>query len=224
MLDHALRPIKDRVLDPVARPLGLRVSPSAVTILALATGLLAAAALATQRYGLALAAWLCSRVLDGLDGALARKQGRQSDWGGYLDILADFFVYAAVPTALVLGRPLDSPPLIALSLLLAAFYMNAASWMYLAAILEKRSAGAAARGEQTTVSMPDGVVGGTETIVFYCAFILLPQHVVPLFGAMAALVGVSVLQRLLWAARHLAPDGELGEVRRDFSSSRSEAV
>lgn len=204
MLDYALRPLKDRVLIPVARPVGLRISPTTVTLLALATGLLAAGLLLTRQYGLALALWLTSRMLDGLDGTIARTHARQSDFGGYLDILCDFVVYAAIPAALVLGRPLTPAPLIALALLLATFYVNAASWMYLAAILEKRSAGAGARGEQTTISMPAGLVGGTETIAFYCAFILLPAHTVLLFGTLAALVGASVLQRLFWAAGALS--------------------
>jgi phosphatidylglycerophosphate synthase len=203
MLDYTLRPYKDRFLIPIARPVGLRISPTAVTLLALGTGLVAAALLLRQQYGLALVFWITSRVLDGLDGTIARAHARESDFGGYLDILGDFVVYAAIPTALVLGRPLTPAPLIALSLLLALFYVNAASWMYLSAILEKRSAGARSRNEQTTVAMPIGLVGGSETIAFYCAFILAPAHAVPLFGAMAALVGASVLQRLFWAEAHL---------------------
>lgn len=183
--------------------MGLRVSPTTVTLLGLVTGLIAAALLLEQQYGLALVLWLVSRLFDGLDGTIARTHARQSDFGGYLDILSDFVVYAAVPTALVLGRPLTPGPLIALSLLLALFYVNAASWMYLSAILEKRSAGTPSRAEQTTVTMPIGLVGGSETIAFYCAFMLLPAHVVPLFGAMATLVGASVLQRLFWAEAHL---------------------
>lgn len=203
MLDYTLRPFKDRLLIPVARPVGLHVSPTAVTLMALGTGLVAAALLLKQQYGLALAFWLTSRVLDGLDGTIARTHARQSDLGGYLDILSDFVVYAAIPIALVLGRPLTPAPLIALSLMLAVFYVNAASWMYLSAILEKRSAGALSRDEQTAVAMPIGLVGGTETIGFYCAFILAPAHAVPLFGAFAALVGASVIQRLFWAEARL---------------------
>lgn len=203
MLDHTLRPFKDRILVPVARPMGLHVSPSTVTLLALGAGLVAAALLLKQEYGMALVFWITSRVLDGLDGTIARTHARQSDFGGYLDILSDFVVYAAIPIALVLGRPLTPATLIALSVLLGVFYVNAASWMYLSAILEKRSAGALSRNEQTAVAMPIGLVGGSETIGFYCAFILAPAHAVPLFGAFAALVGASVVHRLFWAEAHL---------------------
>jgi hypothetical protein len=81
--------------------------------------------------------------------------------------------------------------------------VNAASWMYLAAILERRGAGAAARGELTTITMPRGLVGGTETVVFYALFLALPRTLVPLFILMTALVLVTVMQRLVWAVRRL---------------------
>jgi hypothetical protein len=62
----------------------------------------------------------------------------------------------------------------ACALLLAAFYVNSASWMYLSALLEKHGRGASERGEPTSVSMPSGVVEGGETIVFYSLMILVP--------------------------------------------------
>jgi phosphatidylglycerophosphate synthase len=203
MLDHVLRPIKDRLLIPLAGPVGIRLSPGGVTGLAVAMGLLAAALALTQRYEAALAAWLLNRLLDGLDGTVARVHARQSDVGAYLDIIGDFLVYAAVPVALVLGRPLSVTVLLALAALLGSFYVNAVSWLYLAALLEKRAAGATARGEQTSVTMPEGVIGGTETIAFYAVFLLMPEYLVPLFGSMAVLTGVSAAQRVFWAVRHL---------------------
>ncbi|MEP6991281.1 MAG: CDP-alcohol phosphatidyltransferase family protein, partial [bacterium] len=77
------------------------------------------------------------------------------------------------------------------------------SWMYLAALLERRDLGARVHGELTSITMPEGVVGGTETVLFYTLFFLFPHHLVVLFGSMAALVLVSVVLRLVWAARQL---------------------
>jgi phosphatidylglycerophosphate synthase len=194
MLDERLRKLKDRWLKPLVGVAGL-LSPNAITLLALAVGLAAALAASERLYGLGLALWAVNRILDGLDGAVARETGQQSDFGGYLDIVADFVVYAAVPIGLFLGQPSMELGL-SLALLLGSFYVNGASWMYLAAILEKRSAGAAARGDLTTVAMPAGLIGGFETILFYTAFFLWPS--------VAALVLVGVVQRLAWARRHLA--------------------
>ena len=199
----SFRPLKDSVLRPLARRLR-PLPPAAVTVLALLAGLTAAGFLASGRSGAGLALWCTNRFLDGLDGVVARENGRQSDFGGYLDILADFVVYAAVPLGLVLGAGGRPEQWLALVVLLSSFYVNTASWMYLAALLEKRSAGAGARGESTSITMPDALVGGTETVVFFSLFILLPDHLVPLFWLMAGLVGVSILQRLRWARSALA--------------------
>ena len=205
MLDELLRPVKERVLLPTATALGRRVHPMVVTLAAFAMGVGASVAAARGANGLGLVLWLANRVLDGFDGTLARAQRRQSDLGGYVDIMLDFIVYAAVPIGLVLGAPHADRAVLAVTALamVASFYVNAASWMYLAAILERRGAGAAARGELTTVTMPRGLVGGTETIVLYAMYFALRRLLVPLFALSAALVLVTVLQRLVWAVRRL---------------------
>lgn len=205
MLDERLRPLKERVLLPAANAIGARVHPTVVTIAGLLMGLAAATAAAYGAYRIGLALWIANRVLDGLDGTLARAHGTQSDLGGYVDIVVDFVVYAAVPLGLVLGVSHDARATLAVAALamVASFFVNAASWMYLAAILERRGLGAAARGEMTTITMPGGLVGGTETVVFYLLFFALPGMLVPLFALMTLLVMLTIVQRLLWAWRHL---------------------
>jgi len=204
MLDPALRHVKDRLLHPVARALGPRVHPHLVSLAGFGVGIGCALMLLWGEYAAGLLLWFLNRVLDGLDGALARAQRRQSDFGGYLDLLLDFALYALIPVCLALGAP--GPPaalLPALGALLGSFYVNAASWLYLAAVLEKRALGAASRGEATSVTMPTGLIEGTETILFFSLFILLPGALAPLFAAMAVLVLLTAAQRLAWAARHL---------------------
>lgn len=202
MFDAWLRALKDRLFAGVARRVGAVVHPNVVTLLAFGAGLLAAWAASERRYGVALLLWAVNRVLDGLDGSVARESGRASDVGAYLDILLDHVVYAAVPIGLALGDG-GRPALVAALALVATFYVNAASWMYLAAVLERRGRGAAARGERTAVTMPPGIVAGAETAVLYALFLLLPGHLVALFSLMAVLVLLTVAQRLAWAARHL---------------------
>lgn len=199
MLDEPMRRVKERVFNPLARPF-LATSPLFFSLLGLLLGTASAAALWQQAYLWGFILWVLNRVCDGLDGTIARLRGVQSDLGGYLDILIDFVTYALIPIGLVLGRP-DMPAIYALMFLLATFYVNAASWMYLAAILEKRQH-VTTKG-LTSVTMPPGIVGGTETILFYSAFILFPAYLAWLFSVMASLVLVTILQRVMWAARHL---------------------
>mgnify|MGYP005839719195 CR=1 FL=1 len=195
MIDKALCEPKETLLTPLVRGPLRRIHPTVV-------GVAAAVAAWQGAYFAALSLWAVNRVLDGLDGTLARSTGQQSDLGAYLDIVLDHIVYVAVPLglALAVGTP---AALLALALLLASFYINGASWMYLAALLEKRNAGAPTRGELTTVTMPGGLVEGAETVVLYTLFLLFPGALVPLFGLMAVLVLFTAAQRGAWAVRHL---------------------
>jgi phosphatidylglycerophosphate synthase len=205
MLDLMLRPIKEQMLAPVADAIGRRVSPMSLTIAAFVVGLAAAVLVARAAFFAGLVFWFANRLLDGLDGTVARAQGTQSDFGGYADIVLDFIVYAAIPIAFVVAAPHVATCLAALALL-ASFYVNAvnaASWMYLAAVLERRDAGARRRGELTTVTMPEGLVGGTETMLLYALFFVWPERIVLLFGLMSVLVLLTIVKRVAWAARRL---------------------
>jgi CDP-alcohol phosphatidyltransferase. len=69
-------------------------------------------------YLAALVAIVLNRLLDGLDGALARLRGL-TDAGGFLDIALDFLFYALVPFGFALAAPADNA--IAAAWLLFAF-------------------------------------------------------------------------------------------------------
>jgi phosphatidylglycerophosphate synthase len=204
MLDRVLRAWKDRLLAPIARMLGSSLPPNVVSLVGLIAGLGSAAAVLGHQWGWALTLWLVNRTLDGLDGALARMYRRETPFGGYVDIVADYLVYAAIPAAIVVA---DGTWRLAVGglALLAAFYVNTASWLYLAALLEQRHDGARARGEATSITMPPGLIAGAETVVFYALFLALPSRQLLLFVVMAMMVAVNVVIRLAWAWRHLRP-------------------
>lgn len=63
--------------------------------------------------------------------------------------------------------------------------------------------GASVRGELTSVTMPNGLVGGAETILFYSISLVWPAGLHWLFGAMTTLVLIGFGQRLGWARRNL---------------------
>jgi phosphatidylglycerophosphate synthase len=199
MFDEKMRLVKDTTFNPLAQLLQ-RVPPWWFTAAGLLVGVVTAVTLWQQQYGLGFFFWFINRVFDGLDGAVARLRGTQSDFGGYLDIVVDFVVYAVIPAGLAAGVA-NTAVTLSLIFLLCTYYVNAASWMYLAAILEKR--GAVHNGRLTSITMPAGIIGGTETIVFYTAFILFPSHLVWLFSLMGLLIVVTILQRVIWSARHI---------------------
>lgn len=199
MFDTPLRKIKDQVGTPLARSLS-RVSPTTVSLIGLVIALFAAWSAYRQIYFAAFALWILNRVLDGLDGLLARMHNKQSDFGGYVDILTDFVAYAALPIGLVAGSP-SNERYLALAFLLASFYINTASWMYLAALLEKRALHG--NDTQTSIVMPAGIIGGFETIIVFGVFILFPAYLTILYIIFTILVCITIIQRLIWAKRNL---------------------
>ena len=203
MLDGPLRPAKDRLLGPLTRgPLGA-VPPMVVSVLALGAALGAATAASQQLSVAAVALWLISRIADGLDGALARQQQVASDAGGLIDIVFDTVGYAVIPLGVAAGVDTRAAWIV-VAVLLATFYVNAVSWTYLAALLEKRNAGAAAVGASTSTIMPRGLVEGTETIVFFAVALAWPGGAVAVLATMAAAVAITIAERMWWARGVLA--------------------
>lgn len=199
MFDSRLRNAKDQLATPIALRLG-RLSPITVTWVAFVVGLGSALLAARGETLWAVVFWTANRALDGLDGLLARLHDQQSDFGGYLDIVLDHIIYAVVPIGLVLSAP-NNERYLALAFMLAAYYINGASWMYLAGILEKRNAHG--DGTTTTIVMPSGLIGGAETILAYYVFLLFPSWMEILFVIFGLLVFFTTIQRLIWARRIL---------------------
>ena len=215
MVDRLLRPVKARALAPLSTALAQRlgrVGADRLTLLGLLVGLAAAVAAAVGAFTLALALWLANRLLDGLDGEVARRLGTASDRGGYQELMADLVVYAALPLGAAAGASglLNAEPLVTspwtwplAALVLASYYVNLGSYALLAALLEKRGQGAAARGDPTSMVIPAGLIEGAETLVLVALMLAFPAWLPLWFGITAALVALGAAQRTLWAARTL---------------------
>jgi phosphatidylglycerophosphate synthase len=206
MLDDRIRPVKERVLAPVARALAGRVSPAALTFLGFVLTLGAAGAAWRGAFGLALAFWLAGRLADGLDGVVARIDGTQSSIGAYLDIVLDTAGYAAVPLALA-AHHATADWWMAVAVLLASFYLNTVSWGYLSGLLASRARDA--RGEEgpfTSAPLPRGLIEGAETVVLYALILVVPRWSLALVWVMAALVLITAVERVRWGMRRLEHD------------------
>ena len=126
MFDARLRPLIDRSLNPPGRWLmGLGVSANHVTIAGAFFGLLAFIFVAIDLSFFALWLIILNRVADGLDGAVARAAG-QTDFGGYLDLVADFVFYSAIPLAFAIADPANA---IAACFLCVSFMGTASSFL-----------------------------------------------------------------------------------------------
>jgi phosphatidylserine synthase len=214
VFDDRLRHAKDRALAPIATRLRA-VPPLAITAAGLVAGLGCAGAAYYGHVPLALGLWAANRTLDGLDGSVARQAGTTSDRGGYIDLLADFVVYAAIPVAQVAGAPDPGELAVPVGALLGAYYVNAVSWLALSAILTTRVAAHRPMPDEirerphartamlTTITMPTGLVEGAETVIFVAVCLAWPDALRPLFFGGAALVLATALLRAVWAWRTL---------------------
>ena len=204
MLDRHLRPWIDPPLDRAAAWLVRRkVSANAITALGLLMGVLAGICLALDAALPALMLILASRLADGLDGPVARAHAARSggtagDFGGYFDILADFVFYAAIPLGFVLADPAANGA--AGAFLLAAFYVNAASFLGYAALAEKHRLRSEANGRKAFYHAT-GLLEGSETIAFFVVICLWPQAFAPLAWGFGLLCLLTVLLRLIEARR-----------------------
>lgn len=198
MLDRHLRPLIDPPLDRLGRRLAAAgVSADAVTLAGLAAGLAAAGAVVAGAFWLAFALILASRLMDGLDGAVARARG-PSDFGGYLDITADYVFYGAIPLAFVLHDPAANGA--AGAFLLVSFYVNGASFLGYAILAEKRRLQTRTHGVKS-LYFTAGLLEGAETILFFLALCLWPAAFAPLAWGFGALCFVTAGARVLMARR-----------------------
>jgi phosphatidylglycerophosphate synthase len=201
MLDGVLRKVIDPGLDRAGRALAARgFRADQVTFLGLGLGLAAALMIAGGLpKGLALIPLLASRLADGLDGAVARA-GAKTDFGGFLDIVADFAFYGMIPLAFAWADPANALPA---AFLIFSFYVNGASFLAFAILAEKRGLQTKARGEKS-LYFTAGIMEGAETILFLVAFCLWPQAFPALATLFGALCLITATARILLARQVFA--------------------
>jgi len=132
---------------------------------------------------------LINRFFDGLDGAVARRNGITS-LGGFLDITCDFIFYSAVILGFALAAPEQNS--LAATFLIFSFIGTGASFLAFAAVAEKHGISSEAHGQKAFYYL-EGLAEGTETILFYIIICLFPGY----FPALAVIFGINCC-RTIW--------------------------
>lgn len=215
MLDQALRARLGPSLDHAAGRLAARgISPGALTSAGLVAGVGACVAAATASWAAALGLWLLNRLLDGLDGPLARRDAA-TELGGLLDFVADFVVYAGFVVGVAIAQPNAR---LACVVLLATYLVNNVALLSFSSVIERRGL---SLGDERSLRLLPGLAEGAETIVVYILFCLLPGSSAAIAWAFAGVVAITAAQRVLQAAWTLTARGP-GSAQAGSASTHSD--
>lgn len=187
MFDASIRPIIDPPLNQLARGcVAVGLTANGLTIFGFIFGIFCAVFISMGFFLAALICLFLNRLCDGLDGAVARRQG-STDFGGYLDIVCDFIFYAMVPFAFVVFSLENA---LAAGFLMLSFVGTGSSFLAYA-ILEAKNPDAVrakaamrASGKKSFFYL-GGLTEGTETIAVFVLMLLFPAW----FGVLAWVFG-----------------------------------
>jgi phosphatidylglycerophosphate synthase len=197
MFDARLRPLINPALDRMGAALARRgVSANQVSVTGAAFGALAGLAIGLGEPLAGLALVLASRLLDGLDGAIARAS-QPTDFGGYLDIICDYVFYLAVPLGFGFAAPANLPFAL---LLVASFTLTAVSFLAYAALAAKQGLETRAHGLKSFF-YSTGLAEGAETILAFVLMCLWPTVFPQIAVIFAGLCLLTVIQRSVIARR-----------------------
>lgn len=182
MLDSRVRKIIEKPLDFLGRRLASTgINANSVTIIGFVFGLASILSISFGNlpYGLF---FLClNRIADGLDGAIARTT-QLTDFGGFLDIVADFIIYAGVVFAFAIDNPDNA---FYAAFLIFSFVGPITSFLAYAIIAAKKDINTSKRGRKSFYYL-GGICEGTET-----AFILILMCITPhLFPRICIIYGI----------------------------------
>ncbi|MBU2979776.1 CDP-alcohol phosphatidyltransferase family protein [Alteromonas sp. C1M14] len=194
MIDAKITPLIKPLLRPVVAFFDKKgASPNHITVAGFVLGMLAVPAILLNAWGFALLFIGLNRVCDGLDGELARFQNSSSSAGGYLDICLDFLFYASIPLAFGIADPVNwGVPALTL---LAAFIGTGSSFLAFAIAAEKYHIQRPQFASKSFYYM-QGLTEGTETIVVFILFCLMPQWFPVLAYVFSAACLITIVTRI----------------------------
>ena len=183
-------------IDPPLNKLGsmlveTRIKPNDITIAGFVIGITAIPLIALQYYKLAFVVILINRLMDGLDGALAR-QSSVTPAGGYLDIVLDFIFYSSVVFGFALAQPDNA---VYSAFLIFSFIGTGTTFLAFAIFAQKLGLQSNHQGEKSFYYLT-GLAEGFETIVALGLMCLLPDYFWLIALVFGILCWISTLVRI----------------------------
>ncbi len=147
------------------------------------------------KYDLTLGLIILSRIMDGLDGPLAR-QTAATDLGGYLDIVFDFIFYAGTIFFFALGQPENALPA---AFLIFSFMATGTTFLAYAIIAAKHNINHDLQGKKSFFYI-SGITEGTETILVLIIICLFPEYfklIAYIFGGLCWLTTIGRIYKAI---------------------------
>ena len=197
MLDKAFCKIVNPVLEPMSSLLIIyKVKPNYISLFGFFLSFISFTLIIFHCYILGLLFFILSRFFDGLDGAVAKKIG-QTNFGGFLDIVLDFITYSLIPLGFIIANQSNS---LAGSILLVSFFGTASSFLAFAIIFHKSND---QNINEKTFYHLEGLVGGSETIIFLSFMFLFPNYFNLIAIFFSIICVVATIERIVYGYKIL---------------------
>ena len=191
MLDQSINSIVHPIMNVLARNIPRQISANTITLVGFAVGGLVIPLLLLKLYSAAMTVILVNRFFDGLDGAIARKNG-PTNLGGYLDITCDFIFYSVVVMGFALADPENNG--LAAAFLIFSFIGTSSSFLAFAVSAEKQGISSDVNGLKAFYYL-GGLAEGTETILFFVIICIYPTNFPVLAVVFGCICWITVLGR-----------------------------
>lgn len=179
---YITKPLQKICIDAIANTLAKKLSPNFITILALTFGICVSILLIDNFNFTAIIFLLLSGYCDILDGSVARKQNKLTDFGAILDIVCDRIVEFAVILGLYLIAPYERSLIVIC--MLGSMLICITSFLVVGIFTQNNS--------HKSFYYSPGLMERAETFLFFIAMILLPKY----FN----LLGIIFIILVIWTA------------------------
>ena len=193
MLDRRLQPLTEPALSSFASiAIKAGISADVASIIGFIFGLVAACLIAFGYFSLALVFFIINRIIDGLDGAIARAN-EPTYRGGFLDIVFDFIIYSSIPFAFAIY---DFGNSFAACFLVFSFVGTGTSFLAYALIHAKLSDKKKDTLNGKSFYYLGGLIEGSETIIFIVIILCFPSLFSNIAFSFGCLCWISAILRI----------------------------
>ncbi len=194
MLDTRARGYIQKCVDGFAKySLLTKLHPNQITTLAFVVGVVSAVFIAFSKFPIAAVLLWVSGALDVLDGTVARLTGKTSKLGGYLDLVFDRMVEAAVILGFFFYAPQNA--LIYLLFFVSVLF-NFSTFMLAGSLFQNEG--------KKSMHYDVGIVERTETFIVFTLMLIFPKYLdmfLLIFIALVFLTGIIRMYKIVMFER-----------------------